>query len=146
MWALTLELFKSKRASRSIAKTGFSGGSKSMAGAMFQRHLGEKGVSGSGFGSGLVSGCLLGCFLNVFGDFVGAFWEPLGTPLGDFWWTFAALGIAFETFVGLWAFLLAFGRICEVSVEFLSIFLEFLVKFSAFSVISCFIAASAPKW
>ena len=81
------KLFKLKRASRSIAKTGFSRSSKSMAGAMFQRHLGGKGVSGSGFGLGVVSGCLLGCFLVTFLVLFGTFWEPWG-PL---WETFGEL-------------------------------------------------------
>ena len=42
----------------------------------------------------------------LFGSFPGSFWSlsgVLGAPLEDFWWTFAALGIAFEMFVGLWA-------------------------------------------
>ena len=46
----------------------------------------------------------------------------LGTPLEDFWRTFAALGIAFETFVGLWALWVDLERSCKVAGEFLARF------------------------
>ena len=77
---------------------------------------------------GRVSGMLSGCFLVAFGDLLRAFWEPLGSPLGDFWLTFAALGVAFETLVGLWAFWVALGRTCKVFGEFLARFSTFLIN------------------
>ena len=64
---------------------------------------------------GVPSGVLFVSFLESFWTFLGA----SGPPLGDFWRTFAALGVAFETFVGFWACLVALGRICKVLGTFL---------------------------
>jgi hypothetical protein len=55
------------------------------------------------------------------------------------------LGIAFETFVGLWAFLLALGRICKVSEEFLARFSTFPDNFNLFSVIFLFYCSQCSK-
>ena len=71
----------------------------------------------------------------LFGNFLESFWSllgALGPPLGDFWLTFAALGIAFETFVGFWACLVALGRICKVFGTFLKRFSTFLDNFDVF--------------
>ena len=57
--------------------------------------------------------------------------------------TLAALWIAFETFVGLWASWVALGRTCEVSGEFLTRFSNLFDNVTVFLMI---IAASAPKW
>ena len=70
-------------------------------------------------------GVLFGRFLESFWSLLGA----LGSSLGDFWRTFAPLGVAFETFVGVWACLVALGRICKVFGAFLKRFSAFLDPF-----------------
>ena len=77
----------------------------------------------------------------LFGSFLESFWTLLGAsglPLGDFWRTFVALGVAFETFVGFWACLVALGRICKVFEAFLKRFSRFLYNFGVFSMIFLF--------
>ena len=44
------------------------------------------------------------------------------------------MGVAFETFVGFWACLVALGRICKVFGTFLKRFSTFLDNFDVFSV------------
>ena len=55
------------------------------------------------------------------------------------------MGIAFETFVWLWALLVALGRTCKVSEEFLTSFSAFLDKFNAISVIFLFYCSQCSK-
>ena len=85
-----------------------------------------------------------GMFFNSFLLILKPFGR-LGSPLGDFWSTFAALGLAFETFVGLWASWVALGRICKVSGEFLIRFSTFLHNFNEFSVIFLFYCSQCSK-
>ena len=73
----------------------------------------------------------------LFGSFWKPFWKPfgnlldaLGPPLGDFWRTLAALGVAFETFVGLGALWANLGRACKVFVEYLARFFKSFVILS----------------
>ena len=108
-----------KRASRSLAKTGFFEGSKSMAGAVFWRHLGEIRISGAGFDFTSVLGWLWGAFWELFGELLGHLgtrWAPFGGPfglplgpLGACWVSFPAL---FTTFRCLRSFWSAFVSIC----------------------------------
>ena len=86
------------------------------------------------------SGFALGLVLGAFGMLFGRFWEPfvsfvgaLGPPLGDFWRTLAALGVAFETFVALWAWWVALGKTWKVSRGFLGRFFTLLIDFIIFS-------------
>ena len=65
---------------------------------------------------GSVQASFRGTFRGAFWNFLVPFWTiwgALGLPLGYFGRTFAALGVAFETFVGFWACLVALGRICK---------------------------------
>ena len=55
------------------------------------------------------------------------------------------MGLAFETFVGLWALWIALGRICKVSGEFLTRFSIFLDNFNEFSVIFLFYCSQCSK-
>ena len=55
------------------------------------------------------------------------------------------MGIAFETFVGLSAHLLALGRICKISGEFLTRFSAFPNKFKLLSVIFLFYCSQCSK-
>ena len=90
---------------------------------------------------GSVQASFRGTFRSAFWKLFGVFltiWGALGLPLGDFWWTFVALGGAFETFVGFWACLVALGRICEVFGAFLKRFSTFLNNFNVFSMIFLF--------
>ena len=73
----------------------------------------------------------------LFGSFLESFWTllgALGPSLGDFWRTLAASGVAFETFVGFWACLVALGRICKVFGAFLKSFFTILRIFYDFLV------------
>ena len=80
-------------------------------------------------------------FWSLLGSLLGA----LGPPLGDFWWTFAALGVAFELFVWLWASWVALGRTWEVSAEFLASFFTYFVNFNVFSMIFLLYFAQGSK-
>ena len=68
-------------------------------------------------GPGVLFGVLLGRLLGAF-----------GTPLGDFGSTLAALGVALETVVGLWALWVDLGRDSMVSVESLARCFKILVQ------------------
>ena len=90
---------------------------------------------------------LIGFFVSwrglgvLFGSFLESFWillGALGPSLGDFLRTLAASGVAFETFVGFWACLVALGRIWKVFEAFLKRFSTFLDKFNVFSMIFLF--------
>ena len=73
-----------ERASRSLAKTGFFGGSKSTLFTTFLQHLGEIRISGAGSRSGSILGSLQGAFWEPFGDPFGVHWGPLWQT----WWSF----------------------------------------------------------
>ena len=66
---------------------------------------------------GLVFG---GAFRDAFWQLFGGLLGALGTPLGDFGSTLAALGVALETFVGLWASWVDLERNWTVSGESLT--------------------------
>ena len=83
----------------------------------------------------------------LFGNFPGSFCTLLGalaSPLGNFWWTFAVLGVAFEIFVGLCASWVALEETAMVAFldKFNTFFVIFLIYFSQCSKI----LANAVAW
>ena len=96
MLAYTLESFQNKkRASRSIAKTGFPGSDLDCAGVA-QTHFGrKKSVPGSRWEPGPILGAILDAFLVTFWEPLGPPWAPLGSlwvPFGSPWGPLAPLG------------------------------------------------------